>query len=101
MPVDVSGARDLIPDKYFRVNENYEDDADTLVKQMKFIDGKVPLDFAFCRWLAVDKGVSVMPLSNFCLQESEHKVTNMARIAICKTPATFTDPELISKFRDL
>ena len=91
MPVDVTGARDLIPEKYFRANTNYEDDPATLVKQMQFIDGRVPLDFAFCRWLAVEKGVSLMPLSNFCLQESEHKVTNMARIAICKTPETFRD----------
>lgn len=65
---------------------------------MQFIDNQVPLDFAFCRWLAVEKGVSVMPLSNFCLQESEHKVTNMARIAICKDPQTFKDAELIAKF---
>jgi len=42
-----------------------------------------------------------MPLSNFCLQESKHKVTNMARIAICKTPETFKDVELISKFQKL
>lgn len=61
----------------------------------------MPLDFAFCRWLAVEKGVSVMPLSNFCLQESAHKVTNMARIAICKKPETFTDPDLLDKFRNL
>ena len=32
LPVDVTDARRLIPDKYFRVNENYEDDLDTLVK---------------------------------------------------------------------
>lgn len=32
LPVDISAARDYIPEKYFRANENYEDDADTLVK---------------------------------------------------------------------
>ena len=26
MPVDVSGAREFIPERYFRPNENYEDD---------------------------------------------------------------------------
>lgn len=83
------------------MNENYEDDSATLVKQMQFIDNEVPLDFAFCRWLAVEKGVSVMPLSNFCLQESAHKITNMARVAICKDPDTFTDAQLISKFQKL
>ena len=68
---------------------------------MKFIDGKVPLDFAFCRWLAIEKGIAVMPLSNFCLQESPHKVTNMTRVAICKTPDTFQDPALTAKFKQL
>ena len=34
MPVDVSGAREFIPERYFRPNENYEDDSSTLVKQM-------------------------------------------------------------------
>ena len=98
---DISTTRDLIPERYFKPNVNYEDDKDTLVKQMQFIDGKVPLDFALCRWLAIEKGVVIMPLSNFCLQESPHKMTNMVRIASCKTPETFTDPKLISKFDTL
>lgn len=67
LPVDISSAKDLVPEKYFRANTNYEDDADTIVKQMQFVDNKVPLDFAICRWLAVEKGISVMPLSNFHL----------------------------------
>ena len=101
MAVDVTDARQHVPDKYFRPNENYEDDDATLVKQMQFIDNKVPLDFAVCRWLAVEKGVSLMPLSNFCLQESPHKLTDMARVAICKDTDTFKDVELISKFQKL
>ena len=96
MTVDVSSAASLIPERYFRANVNYEDDAKTLVKQMQFVDGVVPLDFAFCRWLAIEKGLSLMPLSNFCLQESEHRVTNMARVAICKSPETFTDAKLLA-----
>ena len=101
MAVDITDAKNHIPERYFAPNVNYEDDADTIVSQMHFVDNKVPLDFAFSRWLAIEKGVSVMPLSNFCLQESETKITNMARIAICKTPETFKDPELISKFVNL
>ena len=31
MPVDVSAALEHIPEKYFRANVNYEDDAATLV----------------------------------------------------------------------
>ena len=101
MPVDITEARQYIPEKYFQANMNYEEDSNTLVKQMQFVDNKVPLDFAFCRWFAIEKGVSMMPLSNFCLQESPHKVTNFARIAICKTPETFQNPELTSKFQKI
>lgn len=68
---------------------------------MQFIDGKVPLDFAFCRWLAIEKGIALMPLSNFCLQESPHKITKMARVAICKTPQTFQDQALLDKITQL
>ena len=68
---------------------------------MQFSDGKVPFDFAFCRWLAIEKGVALMPLSSFCLRESPTKVTNMARIAICKTPEIFTDENLAAKFQQL
>lgn len=32
MPVDVTNSRDLIPEKYFQANVNYEDDTNTLVK---------------------------------------------------------------------
>lgn len=35
---------------------------------------RVPLDFALGRYLAVEKGVSIMPLSNFCMQESKHVI---------------------------
>merc|ERR1719242_713467 len=63
MPVDVTGCEDKIPAKYFVKNVNYEDDKDTVVKQMQFPDNfdKVPFDFAMCRYLAVEKGVSCMP----------------------------------------
>lgn len=76
MPIDVTGCEDQIPAKYFEPNVNYEDDKDSIVKQMHFPADfeKVPLDFALCRYLAVEKGMSFMPLSNFCMQESEHKM---------------------------
>lgn len=31
MPVDITDALEHIPEKYFRPNVNYEDDADTIV----------------------------------------------------------------------
>jgi len=34
MPVDISDALQHIPEKYFKGNQNYEDDPKTLVTQM-------------------------------------------------------------------
>lgn len=75
--MDISGCEEHIPAKYFELNTNYEPDAKTIIPQMQFPKemGKVPLDFALCRYLAIEKGLSIMPLSNFCLHESEHKKT--------------------------
>lgn len=104
LPVTLpKNAKDLIPDKYFEPNVNYEDDAQTLVNQMQFPSEykEVPLDFAFCRYLAIEKGLCIMPISNFCLHESPHRVTDMIRIAVCKTPETFQNPDLIARFKDL
>ena len=77
LPVDISGCEDQIPAKYFTLNVNYEPDQKSIIPQMQFPKemGKVPLDFALCRYLAVEKGLSIMPLSNFCLHESENKKT--------------------------
>jgi len=60
--------------------------------------GKVPLDFALCRYLAIEKGLSIMPLSNFCLHESKHKKTQYLRLAICKSPETFDNQEMRARF---
>ena len=89
----------VIPSKYFEPG-NYEDDDNTMVLQKPF-SGEVPFDFAFCRWLAVEKGLSTMPLSNFCLTESDYKIGSMIRVAICKKPETFKDPKLIDAFSKL
>ena len=47
-------------------------------------EGKVPLDLAFCRWLAVECGVMLMPNSIFYHKESEFMNDNFVRIAICR-----------------
>ncbi len=62
---------------------------------------RVPLDFALCRYLAIERGLSIMPLSNFCLHESRHAVHNQLRIAICKDPEVFNNPKMIQTFKDL
>lgn len=68
MAVDISANEHLIPEKYKQIG-NYENDPNTIVIQRQFKD-KVHLDYAFCRYLAIEKGISLMPLSSFCLEES-------------------------------
>lgn len=84
MPIDISANKHLIPDKYFKPG-NYEDDPQTTVKHREFTE-RVPLDYAFCRWLAIEKGLTLLPVSAFCLQESQKLTENYVRLAICKTP---------------
>ena len=48
------------------------------------IDGSVPLDLAFCRWIAVERGVTMMPCSLFYQKDSTFKSDNFVRVAICK-----------------
>lgn len=80
--MDVSAAASMIPEKYFQAG-NYEEDPNTLVFQKKF-EGRVPVDYAFSRWLAIERGVTVMPGSPFF--SDEHKDHSLVRVAICKTP---------------
>ena len=51
-------------------------------------DGQIPLDLAFCRWLAVEKGVSMMPNSFFYHAKSPTISDNFVRMAICKDKAS-------------
>jgi aspartate/methionine/tyrosine aminotransferase len=50
-------------------------------------DGTVPVsrDWAFCRWLTVDVGVTAIPPSAFYIPEHKHLAHNLARFAYCKT----------------
>ena len=98
--LDVSGNEGLIPDRY-RKPGNYENDSNTQVFQRQFANRKVPLDFQFCRYLAVEKGLVFMPLSSFCLEESPYKVENMVRLAICKPAEAYLDPDLKKRIQNL
>lgn len=79
---DISKCKDLIPEKYFK-NEEFEDDADTIIEKNDFGD-PVPLDLAFCRWLAMEKKVVTMPNTFFCDRKSPYKSDIYARFAICR-----------------
>lgn len=70
---------------------------------MQFPDNfdKVPLDFAMCRYLAIEKGISCFPITNFCLHESPHRKSQYIRIAICRPPESFNNPANHDKFSQL
>ena len=99
----VTGCEDYIPKKYFEPNVNYEDDPNTLVHSMKFLPKfkKTPLDFALSRYLSVEKGLALMPLSCFCAQESDCYTDQYVRIAICRESKDFLNPELIKRVSEL
>mmetsp|Transcript_41476 Transcript_41476/g.30488 ORF Transcript_41476/g.30488 Transcript_41476/m.30488 type:complete len:131 (-) Transcript_41476:72-464(-) len=84
MAIDVSKCSHAIPAKYFDAKANFEGDPSTTVISKQF-EKEVPLDYAFCRWATIEKGLSFMPISVFCLDESTTKLTNYIRMAICKT----------------
>ena len=89
--MDISGCRDMIPKKYFE-GGNYEDDKNTNVIQRQFSD-KVPLDYAFARWMPIENGLAMMPGTNFQMDNSE-SIDNFVRVAICKTPDIVTDTRI-------
>ena len=102
LPIDVSETRDIIPSKYFDPKRNYEDDPNTLVISKQFTDRKeVPVDYAFSRWNAIENGITFMPISGFCLDESPTKLENFVRLAVCKTPESFREESIRNSFKNL
>ena len=65
---DISECKDLIPQK-FKESHDFEDlkEGEVGVSKNRYFmeDGRVPLDLAFCRWMAVTRGVIMMPCSLF------------------------------------
>jgi len=49
-------------------------------------DGRVPFDLAFTRWMAVEHGVVMIPLSFFFEVGSENTIDNFVRLSIAKLP---------------
>jgi len=47
-------------------------------------NGKIPLDLAVCRWLAIERKVTMMPNSLFYSAKSPYRNDNYVRVAICK-----------------
>jgi aspartate/methionine/tyrosine aminotransferase len=85
--LDIHKMRPLIPAKYFETHD-YEDPAlgPAVSKyRLSMPDGSIPTDFAFCRWLAVEHGVVVLPMSFFFPLGSKKVSDSFVRMGICKT----------------
>lgn len=54
---DVERLRPLVPSRYF----SNEFGADPSIDCVKFEQDKVPLDYAVCRWLLMEKGFTFLP----------------------------------------
>ena len=81
MTLEISNWESLIPSKYFE--DDYIDDPKILKKN--FIGSKVPLDFAFWRWMAWDVGIAMIPGSSLYKDETTAK-HDFVRISIWKKP---------------
>lgn len=85
--VDVSKCRDLIPEKFLKTHdfEDLSEGQKPVPRNFVFMpDGSVPLDLAFCRWIAIERGVIMMPGSVFYNKDSPYKDDKCVRLAICK-----------------
>ena len=52
---DVSACRDVIPKKYLESHDYDGEDSTIATNKVYTAEGKIPLDLAFCRWMAVEK----------------------------------------------
>jgi aspartate/methionine/tyrosine aminotransferase len=87
MMMDISQCKSFIPEK-FTSSHDFEElkEGETGITKNRYFmeDGRVPLDLAFCRWIAATRGVVMMPCSLFYHKTSFIKDDRYARIAICK-----------------
>ena len=78
---DIRACEHLIPKK-FKDSHDYE--TGVVKYELNMPDGRVPLDLAFCRWMAVEKGVVMMPNSFFYKVGSSNTCDHFVRLALCK-----------------
>ena len=82
----------MIPDKYKTTHDYEPEDGRPPVKHhcINMPDGSIPRDLAFCRWMAIEKGVVMMPNSFFYAVGSPNMTDTYVRLAICKDSASTT-----------
>ena len=83
---DITQCADLIPDKYKTTHDYEPDDGRPPIAKYHLYmpDGKIPLDLAFSRWMAIEKGVVMMPNSFFYHRHAPTITDKYIRLAICK-----------------
>jgi len=96
--VDISNSIEKIPIKYFYKEGTSTNDkpVGTTFKSLKNPD-HTP-DYAFCKWLTFEYGVTPIPLSTFYDNSQakgvqDYRVTNFVRFAICKSDETLDEVE--------
>ena len=85
--LDISKCIPLIPIKY-QESHDYEDfkegENPVSKNRVHMPDSRIPYDLAFCRWMAVERKVIMMPNSLFYNKESPFRTDNLVRLSICK-----------------
>ncbi len=87
--VDIECFRGKVPPCYFS-NDFATDNQLTL---RLFPDGKVPFDYAACRWFGAEKGFIPMPGSMFYLPGSPNTRDHYVRFSFCREPESFDELE--------
>ncbi|CDW90087.1 kynurenine-oxoglutarate transaminase [Stylonychia lemnae] len=85
--IDITNCKKIIPERYLKSHdfEELKEGQSAVSRNIVYMpDGSVPLDLAFCRWMAVEKGVIMMPASLFYHKESPIRDDKYVRIGICK-----------------
>jgi len=83
--VDISACRELIPAKYLANHQYLPEGERVPVNPINMADGSIPLDLAFCRWMACEKNLVMMPNSFFYHSKSAGMDDKYCRMALCKT----------------
>lgn len=82
---DISHCIDLIPAKYLASHDFAECDK---IYKLNMPDGKVPRDLAFVRWMTVEHGIVLIPMSFFYKTGSPNTWDLNVRVSIAKFTPT-------------
>ena len=80
--VDIRECRDMVPEKYLASHDYLE--GGPVAHKVTLPNGRVPLDLAFCRWMACEKNLAIMPNCFFYGSDSPNIEENYVRMALCK-----------------